>query len=111
MNEETCFIGRLIVHPDFQNRGIGTRLLNEIEQTFSQAKRFELFTGDKSERNLYLYQKQGYRPFKTEMISDDLRLVFLEKHRGLQVSPPLRARHASLCGGTATDADGNRAWP
>ena len=81
VNEETCFIGRLIVHPDFQNRGIGTRLLNEIEQTFSQAKRFELFTGNKSERNLYLYQKQGYRPFKTEMITEDLGFVFLEKHR------------------------------
>jgi GNAT superfamily N-acetyltransferase len=103
MNEETCFIGRLIVHPDFQNQGIGTRLLNEIEQTFSQAKRFELFTGNKSERNLYLYQKQGYKPFETEMITEDLRLVFLEKRRGLQVSPP-------LCAGTATGGDRDRAW-
>jgi GNAT superfamily N-acetyltransferase len=111
LNGGTCFIGRLIVHPDFQNRGIGARLLNKIEQTFSQAQRFELFTGDKSERNLYLYQKQGYKPFKTEMITEDLGIVFLEKHKGLQVSPPLRARHASLCGGTATGADGNRAWP
>ena len=87
MNEETCFIGRLIVHPDFQNRGIGTRLLNEIEQTFSQAKRFELFTGNKSERNLYLYQKQGYRPFKTKVITEDLQLVFLEKHIGSRFHP------------------------
>jgi len=81
MNEETCFIGRLIVHPDFQNRGIGAGLLNEIEQSFTRAKRFELFTGDKSERNLYLYQKQGYKPFKTKVITEDLRLVFMEKHR------------------------------
>lgn len=81
MSEETCFVGRLIVHPDLQNRGIGTRLLNEIERTFSQAKRFELFTGNKSERNLYLYQRQGYKPFKTAMITEDVRLVFLEKHR------------------------------
>ncbi len=26
----TCHIGRLIVHPDFQQKGIGTRLLSEI---------------------------------------------------------------------------------
>jgi GNAT superfamily N-acetyltransferase len=96
LNGGTCFIGRLIVHPDFQNRGIGARLLNKIEQTFSQAQRFELFTGDKSERNLYLYQKQGYKPFKTEMITEDLGIVFLEKHKGLQVSPPLRARHLGV---------------
>ncbi len=28
----TCYIGRRMVHPDFQNRGIGTRLMNEIER-------------------------------------------------------------------------------
>jgi ribosomal protein S18 acetylase RimI-like enzyme len=81
MRDETCFIGRLIVHPDFQNRGIGTGLLDEIEQTFSQAKRFELFTGNKSERNLYLYQKQGYKRFKTGMVGEEAGLVFLEKYR------------------------------
>lgn len=80
MQEKTCFIGRLIVHPDFQNRGIGTRLLNEIEETFSQAERFELFTGNRSERNLYLYRKLGYEPFRSEMASEELGLVFLEKH-------------------------------
>ena len=35
-------VGQPIVHPDFQNRGMGIRLLNEIEQTFSRASRFEL---------------------------------------------------------------------
>jgi ribosomal protein S18 acetylase RimI-like enzyme len=75
----TCFIGRLIVHPDFQNRGIGTRLMSEIEKVFNSCKRFELFTGDKSERNLHLYQKCGYRIFKTAEITDRTNVVFLEK--------------------------------
>jgi ribosomal protein S18 acetylase RimI-like enzyme len=77
--EGTCYIGRLIVHPDFQNRGIGTRLMNEIERIFNTCKRFELFTGDKSERNLYLYQKLGYKIFKTAKITDQTNIVFLEK--------------------------------
>lgn len=77
----TCHIGRLIVHPDFQNRGIGKQLMNEIESFFKNAKRYELSTGHKSERNLYLYQKLGYSAYKTERVHENLVLVFLEKHR------------------------------
>lgn len=79
VSEGTCFVGRLIVHPDFQNQGIGTRLLAEIEATFDQSRRFELFTGHQSERNLYLYRKLGYKPFRSEQITDKLTIVYLEK--------------------------------
>jgi GNAT superfamily N-acetyltransferase len=75
----TCFVGKLIVHPDFQNRGIGSQLLHEIERCFPAAARYELFTGQKSERNLYLYQKLGYKPFRSQKITGRLTLVFLEK--------------------------------
>jgi ribosomal protein S18 acetylase RimI-like enzyme len=77
--EGTCYIGRLIVHPDFQNRGIGTDLMNEIERIFNTCRRFELFTGDKSERNLYFYQKLGYKIFKKAKITDQTMVVYLEK--------------------------------
>ncbi len=80
--EGTCYIGRLIVHPDFQNRGIGTRLMNDIERIFKGCKRFELFTGDKSEGNLRLYQKLGYRIFKASKITDQTNIVSLEKKAG-----------------------------
>jgi phosphoribosylanthranilate isomerase len=74
----TCHIGRLIVHPDFQNRGIGSRLLREIERRFD-CKRFELFTSERSERNMYLYVKLGYREFKRVPLNEKTTLVFLEK--------------------------------
>ena len=35
--QETCHIGRLVVHPDFQNWGIGSQLMNEIENAFQKA--------------------------------------------------------------------------
>ncbi len=79
LREGTCYIGRLIVHPDFQNQGIGAKLLREIEERFAQAKRYELFTGEKSERNLYFYQKWGYRIFRQEKLTDKITVVFLEK--------------------------------
>lgn len=75
----TCHIGRLIVHPDYQNKGIGSRLMGSLEERFPGVERYELFTGDKSERNLHLYQKLGYQIFKTQQLSDQVRLVYMEK--------------------------------
>ena len=77
--EATCYIGRLIVHPDFQNQGIGTKLMSEIERIFNHCERFELFTGDRSERNLHLYQELGYKTFKTAKITDHTTIVYMEK--------------------------------
>mgnify|MGYP001088450290 CR=1 FL=1 len=77
--DDTCFIGRLIVHPDHQNRGIGTRLMAEIEALFPEVRRYELFTGHRSEKNLHLYDKLGYRPRRTQRLSERLTLVYLEK--------------------------------
>ena len=81
MADGTCCIGRLIVDPVFQNLGVGARLMQAIEQHFDNAERYELFTGDKSERNLYLYQKLGYRVIRTEVMSAKVTQVFLEKRR------------------------------
>lgn len=74
----TCYIGKLIVHPDYQNKGIGKKLMVAIENHF-QGLRYELFTGHLSEKNLKLYKKLGYREFKTVKIKDGLSFIYLEK--------------------------------
>ena len=82
VQDGTGYIGRLIVHPEFQSQGIGTRLMQAIEDHLSQTKRYELFTGHKSERNIRLYQKLGYRIFRTEPANDRLVMVYMEKLAG-----------------------------
>lgn len=77
--EGTCYLGRLMVHPDFQNQGIATKLLYEIERRFSTCSRFELFTGRRSEKNIRLYEKLGYKQYRDEQAYDNLNLVYLEK--------------------------------
>ena len=47
---------------------------------FNTCKRFGLFAGDKSERNLYVYQRLGYKIFKTSKITDQADIVYLEKY-------------------------------
>jgi ribosomal protein S18 acetylase RimI-like enzyme len=79
--EGLCQIGRLIVHPQLQGRGLGTMLMRRIESAFPQARVFELFTGSRSEANLRLYERLGYRRSREKVISPALTLVFLEKRR------------------------------
>ncbi len=75
----TCHIGRLIVHPHLQRNGLGARLMREIEGHFATAKRYRLFTGHLSERNLRLYNRLGYTEFLREEVSPKLRMIHLEK--------------------------------
>ena len=77
--DETAYIGKLIVRNDYQNKGIGRKLMEAIETSFKDCNRFELFTGFKSEKNLYRYNKLGYREFKRKIIDENLTLVYLEK--------------------------------
>ncbi|MBN1576470.1 MAG: GNAT family N-acetyltransferase [Chitinispirillaceae bacterium] len=79
--EATCFIVRLFVHPDYQNSGIGTMLMNAIEERFPDVDRYELFTGYRDEKNLHLYRKLGYRKTGKEEKKDGVVFHYLEKLR------------------------------
>ena len=74
----TVYIGKLMVHPDFRGRGLGTALLTAIEKLFP-GKRLELFTSTRSVDNIRLYEKNGYKIFDRKDIDDELTFVYLEK--------------------------------
>lgn len=77
---DTCHIERLVVLPEYQNRGIGKALMNEIETRHTNiVKRYELFTGSRDSRNLHFYNHLGYKPYKTEKLNDEVTFVFMEK--------------------------------
>jgi tRNA (guanine37-N1)-methyltransferase len=59
---DTWDIGRLMVAPDLQGRGIGRLLLDAVERAAPDAATsFVLFTGALSDRNIRIYKKAGYR--------------------------------------------------
>ena len=74
----TVYIGKLIVKPDCQRRGIGTSLLLEVEKLYPN-KRYELFTNNKSLKTISLYERRGYKIFTQKPVAEDLTFVYLEK--------------------------------
>ena len=78
----TCYIGRLAVHPDRQDQSIGAALMKAIEGCY-KPNRFELFVGSRSEKNIYLYQKLGYKIYKIDTYEcGDIQIHYMEKKCG-----------------------------
>jgi GNAT superfamily N-acetyltransferase len=70
-------IGRLVVVPDLQGRGIGTALIAAIEAAApDDVVRFTVTTGPKSEPNIRLYERHGYH-----RVPNDTILIRLSKDR------------------------------
>ncbi|MGZ4429597.1 MAG: tRNA (guanosine(37)-N1)-methyltransferase TrmD [Nocardioidaceae bacterium] len=62
LHDATWDVGRLMVAPDLQGRGLGRLLLERIEAAAPpEATGFELLTGAGSARNQRIYKKAGYR--------------------------------------------------
>lgn len=81
-DDNICYIGKLIVHPDFQNQGIGKVLMREIEKYFPSCRKFMLFTGEETPNTLHLYGKVGYHVIYKKEI-DGVNLIYMEKdHNG-----------------------------
>lgn len=75
-----CHIGKLIVHPAFQNHGIGKALMCEIERFFPICHKFTLFTGEETPNTLYLYSQIGYQViYRKEM--DGVNFIYMEKEK------------------------------
>lgn len=75
-------IERLLVAPDWQGRGLGTRLLRAAEQLApAEVTSYTLNTGAQSDRNLGLYRKAGYREVRREPQTPKVDLVHLSKRR------------------------------
>jgi ech hydrogenase subunit C len=78
---QTAYIRRMIVHPYFRRRGVGRRLLKEIENAFPEVKRFEAKTGHESKRNLFQLSRSGYEVFRTEPFTPQINWIYLQKDR------------------------------
>jgi tRNA (guanine37-N1)-methyltransferase len=80
-NDGDWFIGRLMVAPDLQGRGLGRRLLAEIEAAAPpEAVRSVLVTGANSADNQAFYVRHGYATVREE-IRGSVPIVVMERLR------------------------------
>jgi ribosomal protein S18 acetylase RimI-like enzyme len=75
------YVGRLVVRPSFQRRGIARRIMLELEERFPRASCFELFTGNLNEPGMGLYRQLGYVETERRPVKGALELVYLRKSR------------------------------
>jgi GNAT superfamily N-acetyltransferase len=81
LDGELLLVGRLAIAPDQQGNGIGSRLLEAVEERGREAgaSEAELFTGSLSEANLRLYEREGYAESQRVAGDDGIEQVFLRK--------------------------------
>ncbi|MFH8249516.1 GNAT family N-acetyltransferase [Microbacterium sp. B2969] len=81
---DVLLVGRLVIAPDQQGRGLGSQLLDAVERRGRETgcREAELFTGSLSEANLRLYERHGYRETQRVEGDDGIEQVFLRKTLG-----------------------------
>jgi GNAT superfamily N-acetyltransferase len=79
LSGDTCLLGRLIVAPAAQGRGVGSALLSAGETVFFDARVVELFTGSRSTQNIRFYEERGYVRSHEETLSPRVTLVYMRK--------------------------------
>jgi tRNA (guanine37-N1)-methyltransferase len=82
--EETAdgawYVGRLMVAPDLQGHGLGSRLMGEIEARLPEdCTVIRLLTGARSGPNLGFYARRGYREVSRSTRGEDIEVVLMEK--------------------------------
>lgn len=77
VRDRTCYIGKILVHPNYQGVGVGTAMIKEFEK-IQIAPRYELYASIRCPQNIRLYERLGFKRFKeTRMESNGF--VYLEK--------------------------------
>jgi ribosomal protein S18 acetylase RimI-like enzyme len=77
--ENKCYVGRLIVEPELQKKGIGTQLLRAAEKIVPDVVEYFLYTGSESHDNIGFYRKLGYNLDGNYIEEKGLKLVGLSK--------------------------------
>lgn len=73
----TSYVRTTSVHPDYQGKGIGSRLIQKLEEV-NQAPRYEISASIRCPQNIRLYERLGFVRFN-EIKTENNGFVYMEK--------------------------------
>lgn len=62
IENDTSYIGKTLVHPEYQGQGIGTKMIRTLEE-INRALRYEINASIRCPENIRLYERLGYVKF------------------------------------------------
>lgn len=80
--DDAVVVDRLYVSPQYQRKGIGSKLLEESIIAFPGTRRLRLEVEEQNEKGLSFYRKQGFKEIsrKEERVEDEtLKVIEMEK--------------------------------
>lgn len=77
---QTYRVSPIFILPEYQGKGIAQKVFSIIEETYNDARLWELDTILQEQGNCYLYEKLGYQKTgELKQINDKMTIVFYEK--------------------------------
>ena len=78
VTDGSLYIGRLMVLPEYQQRGIGKRLFHEIQSRLPHLRTW-LCTCQQVRPPYEFYLREGFRPYQSEIVGPGLTWTYMEK--------------------------------
>lgn len=77
-----CRISPIFIVPEFQNAGIGSIVMNQIEAFYAHVVLWKLSTIEQEKRDCHFYEKCGYRQTgKKKNVQENMTLAWYEKYK------------------------------
>ncbi|WP_057913721.1 GNAT family N-acetyltransferase [Peribacillus muralis] len=77
--DNMILLDKLFIANEYQNKGLGTKIMKLIEAEFALIKVWRLYTPYLNKRNQYFYEKFGYEKIGEVQLSEKLLLFKYEK--------------------------------
>ena len=73
------YLYRIFLGSEFQNKGLGSKILQELEKQLPKVKKWSLDTPKDNHRNRHFYEKFGYKKTGEQQVNEYLTLINYEK--------------------------------